>query len=156
MTSDAYDLLQATVKKKMPGADKESVAIVAAVTGLLAAVAYADRTITDEESAHLKAALGRIHGLPQSGVEAVAEVLHEHALRLSASFVPRFTRVLREELGEEHRAEVLSALLEMAAADGVISLEETTSLRNIAGSLGLTQAHYNGLQEKYRALLSFS
>jgi uncharacterized tellurite resistance protein B-like protein len=154
MSPDAHELLRATVAQKMPGADKTTVDIITAVTGLLAAIAYADRTITDEESAHLRAELGRINGFSAAGIETVATVLHDHAVRLSTSFVQRFTRVLREELPEENRNEVLDALLGMAAADGLITLDETTSLRNITTGLGLTQAHYNELQEKYRDKLS--
>jgi uncharacterized tellurite resistance protein B-like protein len=155
MSIDAHDLLRQAVKKKMPGADETSVEIVTAVTGLLASIAYADRTISDDESSHLQQELGRINGLSSEGVHAVSEVLHEHAVRLSSSFVGRFTRVLREELPEPHRAEVLDALLAMAAADGTISHDETVSLRNITGGLGLTQGHYNDLQDKYRDKLSF-
>lgn len=150
MAVDSHDLLRKEVQNQMPAADPITIEIVTAVTGLLASIAYADRTITDEESAHLKIELGRIHGLSEGAPEAISELLHKHALRLSTAFVQRFTRVLREELPEEHRAEVLDALLNMAASDGTITLEEVKSLRNITSALGLSQAHYNELQDKYR------
>lgn len=150
MTGDAHQLLRRAVAQKMPGQDETTIEIITAVTGLLATIAYADRTISKEESEHLEAALDRINGLSKGGAHTIAEVLHEHALRLSSSFVQRFTHVLREELPEPHRAEVLDALLNMAAADGLISLDETVSLRNITTALGLTQSHYNELQEKFR------
>lgn len=150
MSIDAHDVLREAVKKKMPGGDETSIEIVTAVTGLLASIAYADRTISDDESKHLERELGRINGLSPEGVHAISEILHEHAVRLRSSFIQRFTRVLREELPEPHRAEVLDALVAMAAADDKISHDETVSLRNITGGLGLTQRHYNELQEKYR------
>lgn len=150
MGVDSQAILRSSVAEKMKGADETSIEIVTAVLGLLAAIAYADRTITDIESAHLKRELARINGLPEQGVEAICEVLHVHAVRLSGSFVQRFTRVLREELPEPHRAEVLDALLRMAAADGQITFDETKTLRGITSGLGLSQSHYNELQEKYR------
>jgi uncharacterized tellurite resistance protein B-like protein len=150
MRLDSQQMLHDEISKKMPGADKTTVEIIAAVAGLLASIAYADRTITDAESAHLKTELRRINGIAEAGIEAISQVLHDHALRLSTAFVQRFTRVLRDELPEEQRAEILDALLGMAAADGEITLEETVSLRNITSALGLSQGHYNQLQEKYR------
>jgi uncharacterized tellurite resistance protein B-like protein len=153
MGVDSHEILRQEVAAHMAGADESSVEIVTAVAGLLAAIAYADRTITVSESAHLEAELSRINGIPQGGARALSELLRTHALRLSTAFVQRFTRTLRTELPEPHRAEVLDALLGMAAADGEITLQETTVLRNITGALGLTQAHYNELQEKHRHLL---
>lgn len=136
-------------------ADESSVRVVTAVAGLLAAVAYADREISADEAVHLRSELERMHGFPNEHVEAVARVLSEQALRLSTSFVPRFTRVLRDELPEESRWEVLDALLGMAAADGVMTHVEVASLRNMSTALGLSQEHYNTLQEKYRTKLAW-
>lgn len=155
MGVDSHEILRASVAGKMAGADATSVEIITAIAGLLATIAYADRTVTHAESAHLRSELGRIHGLPEQGIAAITEVLHVHAVRLSASYVQRFTRVLREELPEPHRAEVLDALLSMAAADGQITLEETKALRGITSGLGLSQGHYNELQQKYRDKLVF-
>jgi uncharacterized tellurite resistance protein B-like protein len=155
MGVDSQAILRASVAEKMKGADTASIEIITAVAGLLATIAYADRTITAAESDHLKHELARINGLPEHGVEAICGVLHAHAIRLSGSFVQRFTRVLREELAEPQRAEVLDALLGMAAADGQITLDETKTLRGITSGLGLSQGHYNELQEKYRDKLVF-
>lgn len=154
MAIDSHQVLRSAVAEKMAGADDASIEIVTAVAGLLATIAYADRTISGSELAHLEAELGRIQGVPAGGAAALSAVLKEHALRLSTAFVQRFTRVLRDELPEPHRAEVIDAMLKMAAADGKITFDETNILRNITGGLGLTQAHYNELQEKYRDKLS--
>ena len=150
MTPDSDKVLEAAVAQAVANADSATVKIITAVTGLLAAVAYSDRKINPEEARHLKAELGRINGLASSRVTAICEILTTHALRFNASFIQRFTRTLREELDEETRAEVLDSLLGMAAADGVISFDEVSSLRNITSSLGLSQTHYNALQAKYR------
>ncbi len=148
------EALRSCVKDALPGADDTTLDILTAVTGLLAVVAYADRTISGAESRHLRAELGRIHGMSTERVDAVARVLEEHALVLNTSYAPRFTRTLRDELPEEMRAEILDALLSMAASDGSITYDEITNLRNITHAMGLTQTHYNELQQKYRQHLA--
>jgi uncharacterized tellurite resistance protein B-like protein len=147
--------LEAKVRDALGETDETAVKVVTAIAGLLAAIAYADRTISLEEKAHLREQLERLHDFPKAHVEAIAEVLGQQALRLSTSFVPRFARVLREELPEEGRWEVLDALIAMAAADGVITHVEVASLRNMSTALGLSQEHYNTLQEKYRTKLAW-
>lgn len=154
MTPDSDKILEAAVARAVTDADAGAIKIIAAVTGLLAAIAYSDRSISPQESHHLKTELGRINGFSSSNIAAICDILESHALRFSASFIQRFTRTLREELDEETRAEVLDSLLGMAAADGVISFDEVSSLRNITSSLGLSQAHYNALQAKHRDKLS--
>lgn len=152
---DSEQILEAKVRDALGTSDEVTVKVVAAIAGLLAAVAYADRKITSEEAKQLRVQLARIHGFPSEHVEAVAQVLSEQALHLSATFVPRFTRTLRTELPEEDRWEVLDALLEMAAVDGAITHDEVASLRNMSTALGLSQDHYNALQEKHRSKLSW-
>lgn len=152
---DSDEILMRAVRLALGPTDESTVKIVTAIAGLLSAVAYADRQIGPEEAAHLREELARLHHFPRAQVEAVAQVLHEQALRLSTAFVPRFTRALREELPEESRVEVLDALLGMAATDGVITHDEVVSLRNMSSGLGLSQEHYNALQEKYRDKLAW-
>lgn len=152
-TDDAGAQLSAAIRDAVPGADRGTVELITAVVGLLAAVAYADRTVSKEEATHLRAEIGRINGLDAQGIEAVAHVLENQALRLSTAYVPRFTRTLREEASEETRMEVLQALLGMAAADGSITFDEVAQLRNMTTALGLGQQHYNALQARHRDLL---
>ena len=83
------------------------------------------------------------------------EVLERHIVRLSTTFVPRFTRTLCEETEPAMRLQVLDVLLSVAASDGTISHEEIVSLRNLTTALGLSQSDYNHLQGKYRRFLHF-
>lgn len=149
------EMLEANIRQALGQTDEATVKIVTAVAGLLAIVAYADRTISADEALHLRKQLERIHVLPKEHVESIARVLSEQALHLSATSTPRFTRILRTDLPEEGRYEVLDALLEMAAADGKITRDEVVSLRNLSTALGLSQHHYNTLQEKHRTKLTW-
>lgn len=152
-TIDSDVLLEKAIAEALTDASAVTVRVIAAVAGLLAAVAYADRTITERENMHLRTELRRLSGFSPAQVDAVAQLLSTQALRLSTTFVPRFARVLREEVEVEGRIEILDALLGMAAADGVITHDEVTSLRTLSTALGLSQAHYNQLQLKYRGRL---
>lgn len=153
--SKEIEELQDAVRSRMSGADPQMVQIVTAVAGLLSAVAYADREHSAAERAHIREQLVRIEGLDERGVEAILEVLDKHVVCFSTTLAPRFTRTLVEETSVEMRREVLDVALGVAAADGTISHHEITTLRNLTGALGLSQADYNYLQSKYREYLHF-
>lgn len=147
--------LEAAVRAALPGADREHIALVTAVTGLLGAVAHADRNYAPEERKHIEEQLVRIDGVDERAARAIVSVLERHLTALSTTFLQRFTRKLRELGSVEMRHEVLDVLLGLAAADGEISFEEVTTLRNLTNALGLSQQHYNELQAKYRDKLHF-
>jgi uncharacterized tellurite resistance protein B-like protein len=147
--------LSDVVAQHMSGADSDTVQIVAAIAGLLAGMAYADRNVSDEEHGQLRTELGRVEGLSASGVDAICNLLHENIVEVSTAQAPRYTRVLRELADRELRLHILELLVELSAADGKITLEEVTVLRNTATALGLTQADYNVIQARHRDKLSF-
>jgi uncharacterized tellurite resistance protein B-like protein len=65
-----------------------------------------------------------------------------------------FARELKE-LTEPHvRVEILDVLVDLAAADGEISLPEVNQLRQITSSLGLSQQDYNASQQRHRDKLT--
>src|SRR5689334_2933586 len=113
----ATDELVESFRSELPQADPATLEIVVAMAGLLAAVAYADRRYADEEDRRVRAELGRLHGMSPEGVDAICDVLARHALELSTVGVPAFCRSLVELGDRELRLEVLSMLVELAAAD---------------------------------------
>jgi uncharacterized tellurite resistance protein B-like protein len=146
--------LVSTIRKQLPGADEETVRVVGALAGLLAAVAYADRSYSDVEEAEVRAALGRVHGMSSTGADAVCDALKRTLVSHVAVEVPRCTRTLRELGDTELRREVLDALVDLAAADGRITTPETNLLRQVTTALGLSQSDYNASQERHRDRLS--
>lgn len=144
----------ARVREHLPGADDETARVVAALGGLLAAVAYADRDYSSDEEAVVRKLLARVHGMTAPGIDAVCDALRRHVIEASTVGIPRFTRELRELGDPELRREVLEALVDLAAADGRITMNETNLLRQITTSLGLSQSDYNDAQERHRDRLS--
>jgi uncharacterized tellurite resistance protein B-like protein len=146
--------LAAVVRAHLSGVDEATTRIVVAVAGLLASVAYADRDFSSDEEAKVIEELGRIQGLAAGGPQAVCAVLRDYALELTTTQTPRFARALVELADRDLRREVLRLLIELAAADGTISLDEVNHLRLLTQSLGLTQDDYNELQARHRDKLA--
>jgi len=146
--------LASLVRSHLPEADGESVRVVTAIASLLAAVAYADRDFSPAEERRVRMELARIHGMTAGGVDAILEVLRREIVHLTTVELPRSTRTLLELGDDELRLEVLGVLVEVAAADGEITHSETTLLRQITTSLGLTQDDYNRAQAAHRDKLS--
>lgn len=139
----------------MPEADEESRRIVTAVAGLLACVAYADREYAPKEARTVRSELTRVHGLSPGGIDAVCGALEEDIEDLAQVGDQAWTRELKDLGARELRVEVLDALVEIAAADHEITLEEANYLRRLATSLGLTQSDYDALQARHRDKLTF-
>jgi uncharacterized tellurite resistance protein B-like protein len=146
--------LQALVADHLSEADDDSRAIVVAIAGLLASVAYADRQYHEAEQNHVREALGRVHGLSAAGVEVICDALRQHLLELASSNSQQHTRSLRELGDLELRRDVLDALVDLAAADEELSMSETELLRRTATALGLTQDDYVAAQARHRERLS--
>jgi uncharacterized tellurite resistance protein B-like protein len=146
--------LSQLIGNHLPDADGDTRAIVVAIAGLLASIAYADREYRPSEDAHVREALGRIHGLSAAGAAAICDALRQHVREIAGSNSQQHTRTLRE-LGElELRRDVLDALVDLAAADDELSMSETDLLRRTASALGLTQDDYVQAQARHRERLS--
>jgi uncharacterized tellurite resistance protein B-like protein len=142
--------LERVVREGLGAADEESAMVVVALAGLLGAVAYADRDYSEGEEAHVRSELARVHGMTQAAADAVCTALRRHIVQVSTVEVPRYCRMLRELGDRELRAEVLEVLVDLAAADGVITTAETNLLRQVTTALGLSQGDYNDAQAKHR------
>ena len=146
--------LQAIVAGYLPDADADTHALVTAIAGLLACVAYADREYHEAEQTHVREALSRVHCLPPAGVDAICTLLRERLVEIAASNPQQHTRSLRELAEPELRREVLDALVDLAAADHELSMAETELLRRTASAMGLTQDDYVAAQSRHRERLS--
>jgi len=146
--------LETVVRRELADADAETIQVVAAMTGLLGVVAYADRDYSSAEEQRLLAELSRIQGMTGPGARAIASALRDNLLAVASVGVPYCCRTLRDLGDRELRLEVLEALLGLAAADGVIDLTEVNVLRQVTASLGLSQDDYNAAQQRHRQHLA--
>lgn len=146
--------LLAIVGAQLPEADPATVRIVAAISGLLACVAFSDRELHDAERKHLREVLGRVHGMRAEGAEAICGLLERHLTQFTVVNPHSYTRGLRELADREMRLEVLDVLVDIGAADGELSFQETQMLRRLTGALGLDQSDYNTTQARHRDRLT--
>jgi uncharacterized tellurite resistance protein B-like protein len=146
--------LLAIVGAQLPEADPATVRIVAAISGLLACVAFSDRELHEAERKHLRDVLGRVHGMRSEGAEAICGLLEQHLTQLTVVNPHSYTRSLRELADREMRLEVLDVLVDIGAADGELSFRETQMIRRLTGALGLEQDDYNTAQARHRDRLS--
>lgn len=151
---NASEELKRLVARSLDDASAETAAVIGAVAGLLAFVAYADRSYSDEERASVATALGRMHALPAHAVDAISELLSSRIRELAAESLPTYTRVLYELTERDARLELLDVLMDLAAADDVLSMDETNGLRRIAKLLGLSEDEYLAAQARHRGRLS--
>ena len=153
MPEGAQEILY-RVREHLPDADDDTARVVAALGGLLAAVAYADRDYSPDEEAVVRKLLARVSGMTPAGIDAICDAMRRHVVEASTVGIARFTRELRDLGDPELRREVLDALVDLAAADGRVTMNETNVLRQITTSLGLSQLDYNEAQERHRDRLS--
>ena len=146
--------LKRLLSASMPEATAESAAIVGAVAGLLAFVAYADRSYAAEEQRAVEAALARVQGLPEHAVAGISALLATRIAELAAEPLPSYTRVLYDLTEKSARLELFEVLMDLAAADEVLSMDETHGLRRVAKLLGLADADYLAAQARHRDRLS--
>lgn len=151
-TADA--LLTQVVRRAMPQADPDTVAIVAACAGLLANVAYADRDFSADEATAIARILGEIPGIGSDGTPEIVRALEKHRVELSSVHAVRFARTLNELGTLELRLHVLGMLVSLAASDDTIKPSEVNTLRQVTRALGLEQADYNRLQSEHRQKLA--
>lgn len=153
-TPSASEELLALVARAMPGADAREAAIVGALAGLMATVAHADRKYTDAEREAVSSAFAKVGSIRSEALGAIEELFAERLVDLAHESMQTYARVLYEQLERPARLEVLDALMQLAAADEVLDMQETNLLRRIARGLGLSDHEYQASQQQHRARLS--
>ncbi|MFT3925566.1 MAG: TerB family tellurite resistance protein [Myxococcales bacterium] len=145
--------LRTLVARHMPKADEHTAAIVGALAGLLATVAHADRVYTDKEREQVRQALADIPVLADGAAAAIEALLNQRMAELAHESLQVYTRVLYNGLERWARVEVFEVLMDLAAADDVLDMQETNLLRRIANALGLTEDEYLVSQARHKEKL---
>jgi uncharacterized tellurite resistance protein B-like protein len=147
-------VLHATVRQALPNADDVTVRIVASTAALLLCVAYADLDYTIDEEEVLCEMLSQVRGLSEADVTVIAHVLREHTVSIASAESTAYARELLDLTETDFRLKVLDVLVDVAAADDEICVNETNMLRSIAKALGLSQEEYNASQARHRDKLA--
>jgi len=109
--------------------------VVAAVTGLLARVAYADRRFDPSENDHIRRELRAMSDLGTEDVNVICDVLASHIDQIGMGPTSGFAQVLTQLLDEDTRVTMLSLLIEVAMADGHLFQLEVGMITRVANEL---------------------
>jgi uncharacterized tellurite resistance protein B-like protein len=142
------------VRAEMPEASDDDVKLVAAITGLLGQVAYADRPYLPAEEERIRRELGRVVGLRAGGPDAICRTLRSSIATVADVEAHEYAKLLRELADRDLLLHVLDLLLDVAAADDNVSVVEVNLIRRLVDVLGLSQAEYNASQSRYKDKLS--
>jgi uncharacterized tellurite resistance protein B-like protein len=137
-TADAA--LASLVSDQMQGAKPESIAIVTAISGLLARVAYADRSYDGSEQQRVREELSMVLGFSDAQIDVVCNALRSQIQALGSGPTRHFTSVLRDQFDPHMRADTVKALLELAVADRALLDSELSLIRRIGHELGVDAA----------------
>ena len=134
-TADAA--LETLVKDQMAGAKPEAIGDVTAITGMLARVAYADRSYDGSEQDRVREELSMVLGFSEDQIDVVCNALRSNIQALGSGPTRHFTSVLRDQFDAHMCADTVKALLELAIADRALKDSELSLIRRIGHELGV-------------------
>ncbi|MCG8592694.1 MAG: TerB family tellurite resistance protein [Proteobacteria bacterium] len=132
----------------------EQARYLAAFAYVLARVAYADLRVEASEEAEMERLARELGALSDEEAKLAVEIARCEAGELGGTSNYVVTRELRRLSTRAQRVQVLECLYAVAAADGLISAEETGEIAQIAEELGFTRAENNAVRSGWRAHLS--
>lgn len=121
---------------------------------VLARIANADLSIDTSETAEMERIVHEIAGLTGAEAALVVQIAQSQARNLGGTQDYLVTRQFRLLASREQRADLLTCLYAVAAADGTIRGEESAEIAKIGEELGFTRAEANSLRSQYRDKLA--
>ena len=112
-------------------AAKQNDAAFALAVLLIEVARSADNRVDDREESVIERALARRFGLEKDEVAHLVKAAEEGAIQATDLF--HFTRVVVDRFSEEERIKVIEMLWEVAYSDGVLTGDEDTLIRRVAG-----------------------
>jgi uncharacterized tellurite resistance protein B-like protein len=154
MPSEApASIVARVVRERMTGASEESIAVVTAMAGVLAQVAFADRKYTEPERVRVEEELSQVLGFDEQDVAAVSAALTEYMDLLTEEPFDHHAEVLRTHLDKAMRAETVHVLVDLAVADQELTDDEERVIRGVARSLWVDEALLEALLLRARQKL---
>ncbi len=133
---------------------QERARYIAAFAFVLSRVAYADRTVTSEETAHMEEAVRELGGLPEAQAALVVECAKVQARLFGGTENFVVTRELASMVGRDEKLAIADALFALASADDAVTSVEESEIRLIVDALGLDHDDYIAARSRYRDRLA--
>jgi uncharacterized tellurite resistance protein B-like protein len=142
------------IASRLERLDSEKARYVAAFAAVLTRVAHADLRITETETGAMKDALERVAGLGDEEADLAVEIARTLASEFGGTENYLATREFRAISDRTQRTQLLHSLYAVAAADELISPEESAEIRRIAEELGFAPEELTPIRAQYREHLS--
>jgi uncharacterized tellurite resistance protein B-like protein len=127
---------------------------VAAFAYVLARVAHADLSISEDEVDVMEKMAGESAGLSPEQARVAIEIARGQTIELGGTENYMVTRLFREVSTPDERLGVIECLFAVAAADDEISTAENHEISKIGSELGLSHAEITIVRSRYREHLA--
>lgn len=134
--------------------DPERARYIAAFAYVLARAARADLQISEVETRTMERIVAEHGGLPEEQAILVVQIAKTQNMLFGATEDFVVTREFNNIASREQKLAVLDCLFSVAAAEGLISIQEDNVIRQIASELKLDHPDYIALRSKHRDHLS--
>ncbi len=141
------------IRARLATLPPERAEYLAAFAGLLARVAYVDRTIAEAERTALCAALRERVGVPADEAVVVADIVVQQATSIAGIEYSALTRSFNELATEAEKEQLLDCLYAVATADECASLVEEEEIRAVARALMLSHDQFIAIRLRYKEKL---
>lgn len=142
------------IAEQLAELEPERARFFAAFAYVLARVAGADLRIEDCELEQMQRSLVRVAGIDEDEAALVAEIASVQADELGASDDYLVTREFRRISTREDRIRLLECLFTVAAADDVITGDESGEIMKVAQELGLARDEALAVRAGFRDKLA--
>ena len=126
----------------------------AAFAYVLARVAGADLAVDTSEQGEMRAILERVAGVDAQDAGLVVEIASAHMEELGGTQNFLVTREIKAMSSPAERVALLECLFSVAAADDLITGDESNEIRNIAIECGLSQADIARTRTRFKDKLA--
>lgn len=146
---DKQSSLEKKLKERFSSFSEERLIKLASISGLLAAVAFADLVVEDEEAKAIQKALGEWSTLSDEDCTSVSTIAQNYAKELVDLENHLYTNSLNELLSRDEKYYLIESLFEVAASDGNISGVEAEQIRSISKLLQLSSNLFLAARAKF-------
>jgi uncharacterized tellurite resistance protein B-like protein len=140
----------ARIIEVLQGMPQERAHYLAAFACVLARIAHADLQIEDSEVDAMVRATASLGDLGEDESKLVVEIAQAHSRDEGGTSNFQVTREFRNISTREQRIGLIECLYAISAADGSVSMTESSEVLKIAGELGLTRNETNAIKAGWK------
>jgi uncharacterized tellurite resistance protein B-like protein len=146
-----------TIRRIATGLDRlplDRARYIAAFAFTLSRIAYADRDVTDDETARMESLVREKGQLPEEQAALVVQMAKSQQVLFGGTDDFLVTRELDRAASYDDKVALIECLFAVAAADGAITTTEANEIARTARELKVEQSDLSRLRSAYRDYLA--